>query len=934
MSSHNQSPGVDQSLVTNIRKQKQMQHNNSVKQLSEGILLELRKKSGEKTPRTRRRTLAVDKKSITSENDQTESEEDIIQNISKEIDALQNEIKVARDKCLKIMESQQQFKVLIDSLSNQRKLVLDMKENLRDITIRDVGSRSDVEECSEFMGELYLKCFDQFNEQIRSTEGFYETIKKYIDSCSNFTRARNDFDKLISSYVTVDMKLQKMNKEKRPDINKVGQLQQQKEETFNSIKNEGEKVTDFYVDLYNEFLTIMLHTSVDLSDKVSKGLTSTKRMFKDKGEKLNLWKTLNIGEAVKNTDVEYPQWMDDDPLFINIFEAENHLVEKMEYCVVKYAKSLLCNPTLATTGMSMADVNLIFTEIESIHSLHHSIFTELKNSNIDSFIDAFAKRASQLYDVYKRRCAHFKDSMKKYNKCLQIDAFKDAIESIDNSNLSQPRLEELLHLPFIHLTQLVPLFNSLKDDFSDETDKTEKLEELCFIFTSLSLLSEQAEKENDVETQLSKIHGLKGISFNPKRKYLDRQQCTYNKTQGTMFLFNDIFIFTKPERNEYIFGSVINVSQMVSFRVKNKKTVVLEIKNETCDIGFKDTQTAEKCAKYLNNIKYEMDRKKIFGTEIKSSVIAREEESTLIPNVIHKIFDKLEKEAPDTEGIFRISVSVKDLEETMTKIDLDVNVDVSKMSCHLLGNVLKKYLNLMPNKLPISLQTVDVDNIKAIQDMLEPVGKSYLLLMERLFRLLKMIDKNSGVNKMTADNLAKVICPNIYEEDEDFGMNIEKLTRTAIVMIQRYDEIFGEFRSSFEKKIQDGMQEINHQKELEAKIQSEDGFKEIPVSKLVEGHQDDKTVVLTLKDIIKQGDVEMLEGKKWGKKWVVMKKNCLMIFRNMGEGQTLMVLPFKNMIVATETKMNRECIILRVDKQSVTLYFEDPNEWLQFLSSF
>ncbi|GAB1221038.1 hypothetical protein ENUP19_0062G0042 [Entamoeba nuttalli] len=54
----------------------------------------------------------------------------------------------------------------------------------------------------------------------------------------------------------------------------------------------------------------------------------------------------------------------------------------------------------------------------------------------------------------------------------------------------------------------------------------------------------------------------------------------------------------------------------------------------------------------------------------------------------------------------------------------------------------------------------------------------------------------------------------------------------------------------------------------------------------------------------------------------------------MGEGQTLMVLPFKNMIVATETKMNRECIILRVDKQSVTLYFEDSNEWLQFLSSF
>ncbi|KAL7714979.1 T-cell activation Rho GTPase activating protein [Entamoeba marina] len=936
-----QTPPDDELLSNTVRKPhpritvRNSNSGNSLKELSGNMLSNYPKvKKGTKHARIRRRTLAFNHNETKIEEetdlkekevDQPITEEETIKSLTTEIDSLVMEIKVARERGGELIKSHLQWKQFLENISNERKLAVGMKDNLKDITTRDLGFRSEISECADFMGEIYTKAFDQFAEQISCTESFYQGLRRFLDATNNYTKMRNDFDKLSSTYTKYDQRLQTMNKEKRPDINKVGQLQQQKEETFQSIVTEGEKLSDSYVDLYNQFLTLVLHSSVDVSESVSRGVMKWKRTFKEKGEKLNVWKGLNINEAMKKTGVEYPNWMDEEPLFINIFEAENHMVDTMEQCVMKYAKSLLCNPTLATTGLSLADIDLIFADIETLHSLHKTIFNELKDSTMDSFIDSFVKRSSQLYSVYKRRCIGFKDSMKCLNKCMTIPAFKDSIENIDNANVTLPRLDELLRIPFLYLSQMVPLFNKLKEDYLEQN---EGIAELSYVFSSLSIASEQAEKENEVECQLMRITSL-NLPTNCNRKYLDRLQCILNKTQGTLFLFSDVFIFTRLEKNIYVFDKTIDMNGLETFHVKNKKIVNVQCKEGTIDFVFKENQTADKCCKHLSGIKYEREKKKIFKAEIKSSTLGREEEAFLIPKVIHQILDELEKRAPSQEGIFRISVSIKELEEKMKEIDINMAYDVKPLSTHLLGNILKKYCLLLPNKLPVSLKTIqnDKDRITNIQQLLEPIGKSYLCFIERVFRLLNKIAKESKVNLMTADNLAKVISPNMYPDDDDHGMNIEKMTSTIHFMIEHYDEVFRHFKEITQQKIEKELFEIDHQKEIEKSLQSSKVLNEIKVSSLVSDQKDDKSVVLTLKDILRQGDVDMLEGKKWNRKWIVVKKNCLMIFKSIGEGQTQMVLPFKNLSMSFDTKMDKKCIVLKVDKHTVALVFDDINGW-------
>ncbi|ELP91601.1 hypothetical protein EIN_129610, partial [Entamoeba invadens IP1] len=459
-------------LTTNIKRPTKPQHlPMKVKSESTASMFdELKAKKREKA-RQRRKTLALNNSRISFDGSSSvkkeKSPEEVIADYSKEIDALQNEIKVARERCSAIVDSQQNWKTFLEGFEAHRNQMLHLKENLDSVITRDIGSRADVEESSEFMGDVYLKSFDNFAEQMRTTKVLFESLKNYIEKTQNYQKVRSEFDKLIVAFTTADGKLQKMNKEKRPDINKVGQFQQQKEEAFTALESEGEKAVDAYVEMYNLFLTSLLHSSVDISDKVQREVDNWKKMVKDKGEKLNVWKTLNIGETVKNTSDEFPKWMEEFPIFIHISEEENHMTKSMEQCVVKYAKSLLCSPTLATSGLSMADINLIFSDIESLHMLHGEIVNDILISKPETFIDIFYTRIGKIYEVYKRRCRRFKDTMKKLNECLKITQFKETVESINNQNADQPKLIELLTLPFTNLNNLHPFFTILKNDLPE-----------------------------------------------------------------------------------------------------------------------------------------------------------------------------------------------------------------------------------------------------------------------------------------------------------------------------------------------------------------------------------------------------------------------------------------------------------------------------------
>ena len=916
----------------------------------------------------RRKTLLVDtnpKKHQPIEEKISETDE--IKEIKEEIDNLQNEIKLSRDKCNKMMKDQQQMKTFVETLKSQRKTMKDIEENFSGIVNRDKGSRQDVEECGQFMSNLIIQCYDHFCDEMRSIESIFVPMKNFLNESNNYVDLRNQFDKYISQYSQIDANLTKLNKEKRPDIKRIGQLQLQKTETFNSIKTEGEKVTEMYIDLYNQFLTIVLKHSVNLSDKVMKGVDEKERMFKDTGEKLDLWKSLNLGEAVKSKDVQYPEWMSEMNVFISIMEEEQRFVENMELCVNVYAKSILCNPTLATTGLSIDDINIIFSDIETIHILHENLVKELKNSTSETFISIFKSKMNEIYQIHKRRCEMYKESMKKYNECLQIPLFKDAIESIYNSHDNKDemkKLEELLTDSIEQSLRLLPLFNAIKTEYPEYEEDVDKL---CIIFDSLSLACTEAKKVYEVESQLIKItftsqdnQSSKGndedqtkvntnvqllskqqnekkmkliyetISNNKQRKYKDRQQCHANKQQGVMFKFSDIMIFTTQQKNEYLYEFTIDGKLIKSFET-SKKSISIHLKEKTIDLKFNDSQNVEKFANYLSEMKSKFDKTKIYGTEIKQATASRNEEMFIYPQILHKMFDKLEKEAPETDGIFRLSVSVKELEQTMDLIDCDVNYDISQINVHVIANCLKKYLNFLKNKLPLELQEIDVNDISEMKRVLMTIKESnptYLYFIERLFRMLNLISQHSEINRMTCDNLAIVISPNVFEETNSFTMDFEKEKKPCVSLIKNYDEIFKEIRSEFEQLFEEKMNISLIQKNLEEEIQKQTNVKEIPISKIVEGREDDKSAVLALKDIVKQGYCEMLEGKKWVSRWIVAKKNCLLIFKSMGDGQAKNIFHFDGMnLNGIDNKYEKDCFVLKVGKDIFYLAFEDNEDW-------
>ena len=277
-----------------------------------------------------------------------------------------------------------------------------------------------------------------------------------------------------------------------------------------------------------------------------------------------------------------------------------------------------------------------------------------------------------------------------------------------------------------------------------------------------------------------------------------------------------------------------------------------------------------------------------------------------------------------------------ELNKTIDSVDLNLEIDIQSISIHILANLIKKYLNSLKEKLPSTFFEIDPRNINEYKPLLENVkntNKNYFYLIERIIHLCKVISNNHEVNRMTSENLSIVISPNIYDDSIDFGMEFKKMVEPFTFMIDHYDELFSTFKNEFENEINSNLKKIQNQNEFKEEFMNNQiDIKEILASKLIEGKEDDKTMVLSLKDILRQGNVEIFENKKWVTKWIVVKRNCLMIFKNISEGQTKNILPFKDMFVDMVNKGERDCICLEVDKHTLYLSFNDTNDWFKYLT--
>jgi len=191
---------------------------------------------------------------------------------------------------------------------------------------------------------------------------------------------------------------------------------------------------------------------------------------------------------------------------------------------------------------------------------------------------------------------------------------------------------------------------------------------------------------------------------------------------------------------------------------------------------------------------------KVFGVR-PAEVIGRSGQDR-IPNVVRDLFSFLANNALETEGVFRVSPAVKELEAAKNQIDKGTEVDLTKYNHHLVAGLLKAYFL----ELPEPLMTFELyESFIAAANASTAECKSRLIkliaslpapnraLSECLFLFLHKMAALSETNKMTNNNLAIVfgqilLRPKI--ETLELLRHAPKITSVVRLMVEEYWEIF------------------------------------------------------------------------------------------------------------------------------------------------
>ena len=164
----------------------------------------------------------------------------------------------------------------------------------------------------------------------------------------------------------------------------------------------------------------------------------------------------------------------------------------------------------------------------------------------------------------------------------------------------------------------------------------------------------------------------------------------------------------------------------------------------------------------------------------------------LVPRVLSDAAEYLETHAKDAEGIFRLSVSTSLLVEYQEMIDSGKPVSYTDAYCA--ASIIKSWLRALPEPLltrPLYKDWIDAQSDPArLHDCVLRLPKHNRFVLSALIRLLKDISAYSSVTRMTSNNLAIVIAPNILYRAGD-EMNISQGPTTVVdTLITDYDKIF------------------------------------------------------------------------------------------------------------------------------------------------
>ncbi|XP_064915614.1 T-cell activation Rho GTPase-activating protein-like, partial [Columba livia] len=184
-------------------------------------------------------------------------------------------------------------------------------------------------------------------------------------------------------------------------------------------------------------------------------------------------------------------------------------------------------------------------------------------------------------------------------------------------------------------------------------------------------------------------------------------------------------------------------------------------------------------------------------------------EDGTLPQPIQELLAVLRQKGPSTEGIFRRAATGTALRELREALDRGLDVDIGSQPADLLAVILKDFLRNIPSKLLVEdlyeewMAALERCSMEEKMEEMKVVAKKLpaanLLLLKELMSLLQHIGHNAATSRMTFNNLAICVGPNLLSPPKEELLPLDALlevTQKVNVlvefMIKSYSDIFVE----------------------------------------------------------------------------------------------------------------------------------------------
>ncbi|XP_054033765.1 T-cell activation Rho GTPase-activating protein-like [Dryobates pubescens] len=172
------------------------------------------------------------------------------------------------------------------------------------------------------------------------------------------------------------------------------------------------------------------------------------------------------------------------------------------------------------------------------------------------------------------------------------------------------------------------------------------------------------------------------------------------------------------------------------------------------------------------------------------------------------LLDLLQERGPSTEGIFRLGANERAARQLREALDSVQEVPLQSQPAHLLAATLKDFLRNLPSKLlqeelygewmAALHKSSRQEKLEALREVASKLPVANLLLLKSLLSLLGNISRNVATSRMSANNLAICVGPNLLSPAKEHALPLDVLLQvtgqvTGLVefLIEHHKELFG-----------------------------------------------------------------------------------------------------------------------------------------------